>query len=195
MVLDLRSYKEEGLWIDQLCIDQGSPSEKMRAIHNMDAVFRSARLITIVLEDADLTLDEEQILEILSEKSAGTSELRFLSSESVMRNFSLLPIVLLEQVEGLAEKIFKCRWLSRAWCYHEFLLSRENIILLPGITGPGFALSQQSPNEIVNEMGDKCGKNPLWPSLTTFDHHDGKGRNSLKSEVALSSSVAPRHKQ
>ena len=50
-----RLDSSEAFWVDQGCIEQGDPSEKLYAINSMDTVFGNARKVVVALEDIDLT--------------------------------------------------------------------------------------------------------------------------------------------
>lgn len=193
-VLDLRSTKGEGIWIDQLCIDQDNPNEKVRVIHNMDAVYRSAGIVAIIWEDVALTPHEERVLDILSGKPEGTTAFRFLAPDSVERNFHLLSEDDVKRADDLVAKMYLSRWPGRAWCYHEFLLCQDNVILLPGVTGPNFALDPVFPDSLLKEVCDKYAKAlPRWPTITMFAIHRGRGRDSItRSNFLLAGEVCTR---
>lgn len=108
--------EHECFWIDQLCITQSSNSEKTAAVGSMDLVYRSARIVLIALEDiaistsdADLMLRHLTLEETISEKS-----------EDV-----------LDKLASAFAKIVAARWFDRAWCLHEFLVSRSHVFLVP----------------------------------------------------------------
>jgi hypothetical protein len=50
-IMKLRSSDKEGIWIDQLSIKQDDESDKQNAIAAMDLIYRSARIVVVVLED------------------------------------------------------------------------------------------------------------------------------------------------
>lgn len=187
-VLNFRSSKEEGIWIDQLCINQDNSSEKVRAINSMDAVYRSASGVIIVLEDADLTPDEEYVLDVLSDESGDICNVRILSSDTVTENFHLLSEFYVERAGDLVKKIFSCRWLDRVWCYHEFLLSQNTVILLPGTTGPEFALRPNIFGSLLREIREIIYREKwleLLPRMGTFSHHDGGRDSIIRSKFVL----------
>jgi hypothetical protein len=65
-ILRLRNAPEEALWIDQLCISQNDADEKARAVKRMDVIYKSARLVSIVLEGHRTSRCIEDILIRLS---------------------------------------------------------------------------------------------------------------------------------
>ena len=53
-VWDERSTDSEGLWVDQICINQESREETTISMSAMDMVYRSARLVVVALDDIAL---------------------------------------------------------------------------------------------------------------------------------------------
>ncbi|KAL9120628.1 MAG: hypothetical protein Q9187_002812 [Circinaria calcarea] len=118
-LLTERSSSDEGIWIDQLCINQTDENEKMQAIGSMDVIYRSARLVVVALEDILVDEDEEAALCILMEK--------------YKRKDIWLPeadIHLIHQLTKLMWRIFSARWFTRAWCGHELQVSRNQLFLI-----------------------------------------------------------------
>jgi hypothetical protein len=58
-VLAIRQIPKEGVWIDKLCINQDDTADRRRHIGVIDAIYRSARRVVILLEDVQLNKDEE----------------------------------------------------------------------------------------------------------------------------------------
>lgn len=46
-----RESSNEGIWVDECCIDQNNKEEKLLTIGFMDAIYRQARLVVVALED------------------------------------------------------------------------------------------------------------------------------------------------
>jgi hypothetical protein len=112
----LRQHESEGIWIDQLCVNQQNFSAKMQAINSMDIIYRSARLVVIVLEDVEMTREELRAWKKgLKNRELGTTQ-RLETATSVLNS---------------VRKITDSRWLSRAWCYQEYTLSRNYVFLIP----------------------------------------------------------------
>ena len=82
----------------------------------MDAIYRKARLIVVALEDIAISEVEEDFLEDLMDKS--NREDLIIDPGSAYGAASLLL------------KIFSARWFSRAWCSHEFSVSRSHVFLI-----------------------------------------------------------------
>jgi hypothetical protein len=171
VILNLRISREVGVWIDQLCINQGNSVERMQAIHSMDAVYRSADGVAILWEDADLTSEEEDILHTLSVVWEKKGNLRNLTRHSIDGNFHLLTESDLAHLETLLSKLFSCRWLSRAWCYHEYLLNPRTVIVIPGSAGSEIVLRTVAFDYLFQIMV-KLDKAPTTvPECATFSHH------------------------
>ena len=114
-----RSSSAEGIWIDQLCINQTDENEKIQAIGSMDVIYKSARLVVVALEDILVDEDEEAALCNLMEK--------------YKRKDIWLPdtdILLIHQLTKLMWKIFSARWFTRAWCGHELQVSSNQLFLI-----------------------------------------------------------------
>ena len=65
-LLHERESENEGIWIDQLCIDQHNDEEKIYAIPVMDLVYKRARIVVVVLGDICLNRAENTLLQSLS---------------------------------------------------------------------------------------------------------------------------------
>ena len=118
----------EGVWIDQLCIDQTNAVEKAYAVGAMDIVYQSARLVVVVLEDIRFDHDDESILGVwLSTIESGQSWYIEMTRVEGAVNHRLVKLMW---------KIFSARWFTRAWCAHELLLSRSHIFLVRGPDKP-----------------------------------------------------------
>ena len=114
-----RMSADEGIWVDQCCIDQTNQEEKSLTIGFMDAIYRQARLIVVALEDIAVSEDEEDFFEDLMDKSNQEAyKDLFVDAGSAWCAASL------------CLKIFSARWFSRAWCSHEFLVGRSHVFLI-----------------------------------------------------------------
>jgi hypothetical protein len=112
-LLAMRQSVDEGIWIDQPCIDQKNEEEKKMAIGVMDIIYQSARQLIIFLEDVVIPEEEEEIVN----KYWDVKWRRLPSQEWDVpeKDFKLM--------ECLFQRILSCRWFSRAWCSHEFRMS------------------------------------------------------------------------
>jgi heterokaryon incompatibility protein (HET) len=110
---------DEGIFLDQACIDQGNEAEKRTAISVMDLIYRSARVVLILLEDIWLTASEWDAIGLFypfrEEFISGHDEDNIEASKQFSKALS---------------KILSARWFMRAWCLHEYLCSKTARILV-----------------------------------------------------------------
>ena len=109
-------HESECFWIDQLCINQDSESERTAAIGSMDLVYQCAQKVIVALEDIALTTMDTDLM------------FMYASTEAFRRQTPEHDRQALASVFG---KIVAARWFDRAWCLHEFLVSRRHIFLVP----------------------------------------------------------------
>ncbi|KAK3693166.1 heterokaryon incompatibility protein-domain-containing protein [Podospora appendiculata] len=118
-ILAERASEGEGIWIDQLCINQTDKQEKAMAVGAMDVVYQRARLVAVVLEDVVLDqLDESTLRGLMKTYDSGET---WVHSEKMSSN---------RRLTMLTWKILSARWFTRAWCGHEFLVSSNHLFLL-----------------------------------------------------------------
>ena len=118
-LLEERISSDEGIWIDQLCINQDDANEKRFAIGSMDVIYRKARLVVIALEDVWVDEVEEAALYTWIQRNERKGILD-LSAEAE----------LVHQVRKLKWKVFSARWFTRAWCCHELRVSNRHLFLI-----------------------------------------------------------------
>jgi hypothetical protein len=118
-LLTERVNPSEGIWIDQLCINQTDEEEKILAIGSIDVIYKSARLVVVALEDILIDEDEEAALHELTAKYE-REELWLPDAD----------VVLCHCLTKLMWKIFTARWFTRAWCGHELRVSHNQIFLI-----------------------------------------------------------------
>jgi hypothetical protein len=109
----LRKDDLEGVWIDQLCINQAETLEKRNAIASMDIIYNRARFVAIILEDIQLSCDELRIW-------------KKIRKERMRPNPDTLAAII-----KVFTKITSSRWSTRAWCYQEYLFSQKYVFLIP----------------------------------------------------------------
>ncbi|WPG99170.1 Hypothetical protein R9X50_00198100 [Acrodontium crateriforme] len=127
-MLDERISDSEGVWIDQICIDQESDQEKTISMSAMDMVYRSARLAVVVLDDIELGSAEGQILE------NHMNEYAQMSHVPPLKRFRRKQPAYLDSHDDLYQvigKILRSSWFRRAWCRHEMRLAKDHIFLVP----------------------------------------------------------------
>ncbi|SPO01508.1 uncharacterized protein DNG_04181 [Cephalotrichum gorgonifer] len=143
-VMGLRQSADEGVWLDRLCINQSSDTDKMSHIGAMDVVYRSARRMVILLEDVQLTPAEEAAglayAGFYADMSAGTvgmegaARIKFIdeyfpSREKAYRDAGRADVLM--GAHAFAMKMLGARWFSRAWCGHESRISRHGKVNNP----------------------------------------------------------------
>lgn len=108
-IISEKNHPRVGIWMDQLCIDQTSPTDKQKCVAAMDIIYKSCIRLLVLLEDVHL--DEQEIA--LSKKYDPSKLQAFdpawrppAAEQSVFRSFRT--------------KVNAARWWGRAWCFHEF---------------------------------------------------------------------------
>ena len=127
-VWDERISDNEGVWIDQICIDGDSEQEKTVSMSAMDMVYRSARLVVVALDDVELEAYEGGILENHMQDFERQVHI------PPRKRFTRRQKPYLEANEDLfrvIRKLMRSSWFRRAWCRHEMRLAREHIFLVP----------------------------------------------------------------
>ena len=114
LLAQLEDY--ECFWIDQLCITQSSESEKAAAIGSMDLVYQSARKVVVALEDIAITTTDADLMFRYANTGAPESQIPEYDRQELATTFG---------------KIIAARWFDRAWCLHEFLVSKRHVFLVP----------------------------------------------------------------
>ncbi|KAF6840347.1 O-methyltransferase family 2 [Colletotrichum musicola] len=110
-ILALRGHPREGVWMDQICINQADEDEKQRAIACMVVIYRSCRRLVVLLEDVELT-DAEAALPSQYDNLATVAE-----HNAVPRDERDVPLFI-----SMFDKVAAARWWQRAWCFHEFVV-------------------------------------------------------------------------
>jgi Heterokaryon incompatibility protein (HET) len=141
-VLNERQSTDEGIWFDQVCINQKDGKEKAVSIGAMDIIYRSARSVVIALDDVTIGEDEERFLreyfglDNIYEYS-GTFSLHSFKCdirENAQRYSKYTddhPIVF-----EILQKILNSTYFDRAWCNHEMRLGQD-LVFLAHCTGCG----------------------------------------------------------
>ncbi len=114
-----RVSSNEGIWVDQCCIDQTNNEEKLLTIGFMDAIYKQARLVVVVLEDIAISEAEEAFLEDLMHKYNQEAVEGLLVHAGSACDAATLSL-----------KVYSARWFSRARCSHEFLISHNHVFLI-----------------------------------------------------------------
>ena len=113
-LLAQRGSPGEGIWIDQICVDQSNECEKMLAIGAMDLVYRCARLVVVVIEDIMFFKEEKTVLERLIAKYEDDA--------------GILPKGETEDLSQSGQDS-ESHWFERVWCSHELQLGTPDHLL------------------------------------------------------------------
>ena len=127
-VWDERSSDSEGIWIDQISIDQDSEHERTVSMSAMDMVYRSARLIVVALDDILLEAHEGELLQ------NHMDEYNSMHHVAPRQRFRRKQPAYLETHESLFQtirKVLRSSWFVRAWCRHEMRLAKNHVFLVP----------------------------------------------------------------
>jgi hypothetical protein len=120
----MRESDSEGIWVDQLCIDQMNPTEKHDAIRGMDTIYSSARVVAVALEDIEVSCYELHVWKEVSRRGyealSKKDKKKFTISASEMATIC-----------RCLNKIFSARWVSRSWCFQEYYVCRSCVFLVP----------------------------------------------------------------
>ena len=157
--------ERECFWIDQLCIDQCSDSEKIAAIASMDLLYKSARKVIIALEDVALSTTDMDLMFL------------YATSKSLRAQF---PEADREKFSQAFAKIVSARWFDRAWCLHEFLMSRRHVFLIPVYRIDGQFCFMDPPVLILRVDGVFLAEMWLCFIQETRKHHFDELKSPLK---------------
>lgn len=111
-ILSHLDHPREGIWMDQLCIDQSSSLDKQRSVAAMDIIYRSCIRLVVLLEDVFLSVKEAE-LHVKYDAADKQMDGMWVPEDAEEA----------EAFEGFYTKINSARWWERAWCYHEFMVN------------------------------------------------------------------------
>lgn len=169
--LSQRDDQYESFWVDQLCITQSSQHEKAMAIGSMDLLYRSARKVVVAIEDVAFTMNEVELM-----LSCTTSD--FPRGQLLQHDLNAL--------SAAFQKLVKARWFRRAWCLHEFLVSRTHAFLIPiseDTTERGSPSSHSPSTKILQVEAPFL---VLLFEIFVQQHHDHHGIESASTVSAFS---------
>jgi hypothetical protein len=116
----------EGLWFDQVCINETDELERATTIGAIDTIYKNARAVVVALDDVLATPEEEHFLRIYVEHclSAGLDQ---------QPNLGQTPPFMsqYEAFKSFFERIIYSEWAERAWCAHEMKMGRDHVFLVP----------------------------------------------------------------
>jgi len=127
-VWDERQSDTEGVWVDQISIDQDSRLETTISMSAMDMVYRSARLVVVALDDIELLPRES---EILKEHMDEFAQMLHVPPGKRFRGKQPPYLETHDDLYTVLQKILRSSWFKRAWCRHEMRLARDHVFLIP----------------------------------------------------------------
>lgn len=123
-----RETHAEGIWIDQLCIDQNNPAEIENALLLMGRIYKTARKVVVPLENVLLYSDEAQAMlehaRVIN--SIANDQREEWSSWTRSADLQVLgaSAYALMKIEG-------SRWFRRIWCHHEMRMGDDFVFVAP----------------------------------------------------------------
>ena len=117
-LLQQRRGLNEGIWVDERCINQDDDSEKSHAISAMDLIYKRARLVVVAIEDVSFSEVEALVIRRFVADAEADAD----GDEGSPLDEDILFQILV--------KLASARWFQRAWCSHEFQLSNDLVFLL-----------------------------------------------------------------
>lgn len=118
----------EGLWFDQVCINEDDGNETATMIGAIDTIYHNARTVVVVLDDITATTDEEQFLRFYVEQYS-YSEL----PPERQPNIGMNPPFMQKcaSFQSFFERVISSAWFERAWCAHEMKAGQGHVFLVP----------------------------------------------------------------
>src|SRR6266536_6517836 len=178
----IRSSEEEGLWIDQLCINQNDEDEKQVAVASMDILYRSARMVLIVLEDIVFNYRELEIWDKCTEEWEDDDNWKPPEQDEA-------------SMPALLMKIFSARWFSRVWCIHEHHVGANSRIIINFETGQDSVATSLDQLSQYLQRTLECCDDPIWYRKLCDLANNVEGRlfswsiPSVRREVAQASGL------
>jgi hypothetical protein len=117
----------EGLWYDQVCINQDDEPERVASMGAIDIIYKNARAVIIPLDDIVVSVEEERFLRYYIEQYA-YSELPY----DQQPNAALSPPIMHQHplLWSFLERILSSAWFDRAWCAHEMKSGQNHVFLV-----------------------------------------------------------------
>lgn len=119
--------EDEGIWYDQVCINQDDEAERVASMGTIDVIYKNARTVVVALDDVIVPFEEAQFLRYYVQHYT-YSEL-----PSDQQPFAALSPPLMRQCPfmwSFMERILSSAWFDRAWCAHEMRSGQSHIFLI-----------------------------------------------------------------
>ncbi|KAF2001886.1 hypothetical protein P154DRAFT_553372 [Amniculicola lignicola CBS 123094] len=136
----------EGLWFDQVCINQDDEAEKSTSLGAIDLIYRNARTVVVALDDISVDEHEEIFLQQYVEQYTVAD------SNTHHPNQGLSPPFMQANpsLRSFLERILSSVWFERAWCAHEMRMGQSHVFLVPCLTEEG----EDEPWSVFRFTGD-----------------------------------------
>ncbi|KAF2649664.1 hypothetical protein K491DRAFT_721455 [Lophiostoma macrostomum CBS 122681] len=120
--------EKEGLWFDQVCVNQEDENEKSLTVAAIDLIYSNARVVVAALDDIAVEEDE---LDFLTQYIDQYDTFDFQSDQQPNRG--LHPPFMQQEPTfwSLLDRILGSVWFERAWCAHELRMARNHVFLVP----------------------------------------------------------------
>ncbi|XPS69726.1 hypothetical protein M3J09_001985 [Ascochyta lentis] len=117
----------EGLWFDQVCINQDSDAERATIVGAIDAIYKNARAVVVALDDVVVTPEEEQFLRCYLDQYC-YSGLAIDQQPNARQN----PPFMYQYPAFVSffERFIESECFERAWCTHELRLGQQHVFLV-----------------------------------------------------------------
>lgn len=117
----------EGLWFDQVCIDQDDDAERATTIAAVDKIYENARTVVVALDDVVVTPEEEQFLRYYLDQYI-YSDVDVNQQPNARQN----PPFMYQYPAFISffERFIGSEWFERAWCVHEMRLGQQHVFFL-----------------------------------------------------------------
>jgi hypothetical protein len=122
--------QDEGLWCDQICIPQDDEEQKVVQISLMDAIYKNARAIIVVLNDIEISKFELEAVRDYTQLYESSPD----PPLSIPHLDENPPMMTRHKVLHFYLKIMSSSWYHRAWCIHELRLGSKHVFLVPVAT-------------------------------------------------------------
>jgi hypothetical protein len=118
----------EGLWFDQVCVNQDDETEKSMALGVMDTIYMNARTVVVALDDIAATGDELFLLEQYVQQHVFDETQR-----NYHPNRGLTPPFIQQHppLRSFVDRILSSVWFERAWCALEMKMGLSHVFLVP----------------------------------------------------------------
>ncbi|KAF3044360.1 hypothetical protein E8E12_009500 [Didymella heteroderae] len=117
----------EGLWFDQVCVNQDDDAERATTIGAIDAIYRNARVVVVALDDIVATPEEAHFLRCYMDQYS-YCDLAIDQQPNARQN----PPFMYQYPAFVSffERFSNSECFERAWCSHEMRLGQQHVFLL-----------------------------------------------------------------